>query len=198
MPSVNFDYTRFYVMTEAFRRGAFRVHPLDEIPIPNLCAVTRAEVVPGAPLRFHHDEGTHLCDYIGTTAAVITLVSDRLVGVLHDHRVSGWTTYPVEVYDDSGARIAGYHGLAVSGRSGPIDEDLSPVAVVPPPVPRGAALPHRIGLRFWPHTWDGSDVFSPDRSAFMFVTQRVRDALVKAKVTNVDLRRITEVEQLVA
>ena len=66
------------------------------------------------------------------------------------------------------------------------------------PVPRGEALPHRIGIRFWPETWDGSDVFVPEASGFVFVTERVRDALTRAKAKNVEFKRITEVEQLVA
>jgi hypothetical protein len=58
-------------------------------------------------------------------------------------------------------------------------------------------LPHRIGLRFAPETWDDSDVFSPEGTAWVLVTEAVRDALMKAKVRNMSLTRITEIEQLV-
>lgn len=192
---MDFDYRRYYVLGEGFKRGAFRAHALGDIPDPY--ALTRAEVQPSEPIRFHHDEGRRLYDYIGTTWAVLEVVSDRVTSLLDENRFTGWTTYPVEIYAENGETIAGYHGLSVTGRCGPIDETLSPVMTIPPPVPEGEAMPHRIGLRFRPDTWDGSDVFTPDGTAFVFVTERVRDALVTAKVTNISLTRLTEVEQLV-
>lgn len=82
----------------------------------------------------------------------------------------------------------------MTGRCGPIDDELSPVMVLPPPVPQGEAMPHRIGIRFWPETWDGSDVFSPEGSGWVLVTRDVRDALTDAKITGIELRRITEIE----
>jgi hypothetical protein len=190
-----FDYRKFHVLGEGFKRGAFRVHALGEIPDP--FALARAEVVPKEPLRFHHDEGRRLYDFVGTTHAVLDLVSDRFVAVLRDSGFSGWATYKVEIYDEAGQLVPGYHGLAATGSCGPIDDSLSPVMPVPPPVPEGETLPHRIGLRFHPETWDGSDVFIPAGTAHLMVTDSVQKALVKAKLTNIRLDRITEVEMLV-
>ena len=192
---MGFDYRRFYFLTEGLKRGAFRVHSLGDIRDP--AGMTRAEAVGHEPVRFHHDEGTRLYDYVGTTWAVLALVSERFIAVLEANGFTGWATYPIEIYDERGHAVPGYHGLAVTGRAGPIDNDLSPVMIVPAPVPGGEALPHRIGMRFWPETWDGSDVFVPDGTAAIFVTEAVRNALVKAKVTNIRLQRITEVELLV-
>jgi hypothetical protein len=190
------DYTRFYALGESFGRGAFRVDALGELPGGDPYALTRGEVEPEAPLRFRHDQGSRVEDYIGTTWAVLHLVSDRFLGVLQGF--SGWRTYPVEIYDRHGEPVPGYHGLAASGRCGPIEDELSPVEVLPPPVPEGEAMPHRIGIRFRPETWDGNDVFCPDDgSAWTLMTQEVRDALVAAKITGIDLDRITEIEQLV-
>jgi hypothetical protein len=158
-----FDYTRFYALGESFVRGTFRVHALDEIPGGQPYALTRGEVEPEEPVRFHHDQGSRIEDYIGTTWAVLHLVSDRFISVLKGF--SGWRTYAVEIYDQHGEFVPGYHGLAVIGRCGPIDDELSPVMVLPPPVPEGEAMLHRIGVRFWPETWDGSDVFCPTTAA---------------------------------
>ncbi len=190
-----FDYREFYVLGEGFKRGAFRVHSLGEILDP--LALKRAEVSPSEPIRFHHDEGTRLYDLIGTTDAVLDLVSDRFVAVLSDNDFSGWRTYEIEIYDDAGRSVPGYHGLSATGSCGPIDDALSPVMPVAPPIPQGETLPHRLGLRFHPETWDGSDVFVPVGTAHLMMTEPVRDALAKAKVTNVRLDRITEVEMLV-
>jgi hypothetical protein len=191
-----FDYRRFYALGERFARGTFRVHALGELLGGDPLALTRGESDPQEPVCFHHDEGSRIKDHVGTTWALLHLVSDRFIGVLDGFR--GWRTYPVEVYAKDGELVPGYHGLAVSGRSGPIDNDLSPVMVLPPPVPHGEAMPHRIGIRFWPETWDGSDVFMPAGSGWVLVTQEVRDALTAAKITGIDLDRITEIELLLS
>ncbi len=67
---------------------------------------------------------------------------------------------------------------------------------LPPKAPGGASLPHRIGIHFWPETWDGSDLFSPEGTTLAVVVQRVRDVLEDASVTNVQFERLTEAEQL--
>ena len=193
---VVFDYRAFFCFGEAFVRGSFRAHLLGELD-HEWEDITRGEIVPVEPVRFHHDQGGRLQDLIGTTEGTLTLVSARLVEVLATNGFSGWSTYPIELYDEHGGAISGYHGFAATGRSGPIDPSLSPVMPVPPPVPEGETLPHRIGWRFAPETWDGSDVFSPDGSAAIVVSRSVRDALLRAKVRNVDLTRITEIETLV-
>jgi len=192
---VAFDYRRFYALGERFARGTFRVHALGDLPGGDPLALTRAEVEPEEPVRFHHNEGSRIKDHIGTTWATLHLVSDRFISVLD--AFSGWRMYPVDVYAKDGDLIRGYHGLAVTGRSGEIDDDLSPVMVLPPHTPGGEAMPHRIGVRFWPETWDGSDVFSPEGTGFVLVTQEVRDALTAATITGIELHRITEVELLV-
>jgi len=189
-----FDYRRFYALGERFARGTFRVHSLGELPGGDALALTRGEIEPQEPVRFHRDEGSRIKDYIGTTWALLALISDRFVGVLEGF--SGWQMYPVEIYAEDGKLVPGYQGLAVTGRCGPIDDDLSPVMVLPPPVPEGEAMPHRIGIRFWPETWDGSHVFMPEGTGWVLVTQEVRDALTTAKITGIELHRITEIELL--
>ena len=68
---------------------------------------------------------------------------------------------------------------------------------LPSPVPQGEAMPHRIGLRFSPETWDGSDVFSPEGTTFVFINGSVRNTLVKTRIGNIRLQRLTEFAQLV-
>jgi hypothetical protein len=196
MSRVTLDYRRIYALGERFARGTFRVHALGEIPGGDALALTRGEVEPKEPVRFHHDEGSRIKDHIGTTWALLHLVSDGFISVLDGF--SGWRSYAIEVYDPRGELIPGYHGLAVTGRCGRIDDELSPVMVLPPPVPQGEAMPHRIGIRFWPETWDGSDVFMPDGSGWVLMTQEVRDALTGAKITGIELDRITEIELLLS
>jgi hypothetical protein len=195
MRGVAFDYGRFFSLGEAFTPNAVRVRSVAVIPDP--FALTRAEASPEEPIRFVHDEGRYFNDLVGTTYAVIDLLSDQAIRVLREGAFTGWTTYPVEIRDARGDLITGYRGLAVTGRCGAIQDSLSPIEVLPPPVPTGKALPHRIGLLFDPETWDRSDVFTPNGTGFVVVAQAVRDAIVAAKLTNLDLRPLTEIHRLV-
>ena len=190
-----FDYRRFWSVDETLTRGAFRVHILGR-DYDELRAVEKGELEPTQPLRFHHDQGSRLKDVIGTTSATL-LFSDRFVAVLAGGGFSGWRTYPVEVFDAHGDIVPGYHGLVVTGGSGPLVDSLSPVMEAPPFIQGGEVPLLRIGIRFHPESWDGSDVFCPSGTTYTLVTQEVRDALVAAKVTNLDLKRITEIETLV-
>jgi hypothetical protein len=190
-----FDYRRFWSVDETLTRGAFRVHMLGGYD-DQLLAAEKGELEPIQPLRFHHDQGSRLKDVIGTTSATL-LFSDRFVTVLADGGFSGWRTYPVEVFDAHGDIVPGYHGLVVTGGSGPLVDSLSPVMEAPPVVQGGKVPLLRIGIRFHSESWDGSDVFRPSGTTYTLVTQEVRDALVAAKVTNLDLKRITEIETLV-
>jgi hypothetical protein len=186
-----FDYRQFFELGEGSIRGALRVHALGLIPDP--VALTRGEIEPEEPVRFHHDRGGRLKDYIGTTWGVLDIVSDRVVAALRDGGFTGWTTYAVEIFDEHGGAVPGFHGLAATGRSGPIVKSLSPLMHFPV-VPGGRPVPQRVGIRFDPETWDGNDVFMPEGTAWKIVTQPVRDALLASKVTNIRLQRITEIE----
>jgi hypothetical protein len=170
------------------------VRAVEQISDPN--ALTRGEVTPVGAVPFCRAEGNDLHDLIGTTYAVLDVVSDRAVRVLEEGEFTGWTTYAVEIRESDGATVGGYHGLAITGRCGPIDDSLSPIAVLPPPVPTCEAMPHRMGLLFAPETWDHSDLFTPEGTAFVLMTHAVRDAPVDAGVTNIDLTPLTDVQRL--
>lgn len=133
---------------------------------------------------------------IGTAYVTLTLVSERFLAVLRQHNFAGWTTFPVRVVlSEDGRELGGYHGLAVTGRAGPIDDSLSEEVVIPPPVPEGRASPGLRGLCFPPESWDGSDIFTADNEAAIFVVEPVKAALEAAGVTNIDFQRLSEIER---
>ena len=184
---VELAYTRFFVLREGFTRGALRVRPSSSLRAAR--RLTRGEVRRRRPVRFERDEGSKAHDLVGTTDATVMLVSRHLIDALG--RFCGWTTYPVSIEGHSG-----YEGLAVTGRAGPVDDALSPRVMLAPPTPEGAAVPGRRGLLFQPDSWDGSDVFVLGDSTIAVVTEPVRDALLAARVTNLRLERVTEVERI--
>ncbi len=47
-------------------------------------------------------------------------------------------------------------------------------------------------------TWDGSDLFVPEGTAHVLMTEPVRDALLELGVTNIALERTSEIHRYVA
>lgn len=58
----------------------------------------------------------------------------------------------------------------------------------------GGVFPYWRGVRFDPSTWDGSDLFMPEDSTWILVTEEVKRAFDRAKVRNVLFQRVTEFE----
>lgn len=52
------------------------------------------------------------------------------------------------------------------------------------------------GLCFPPESWDGSDIFTAEGYAGIFAVEAVKEALEGAGVTNVDFRRLSEIERI--
>jgi hypothetical protein len=170
-----------------------RVSGRDEIA--NYFALARGEDLPLEPLEFVRASGGKPHDLIGTTYAVLQLISPRLIALLEEHGFTGWTTYPAKILLDDGSEVEGYRGLAVTGRCGPIEDDLSERIMLRPPVPTGRSMPGLRGMCFRPDTWDGSDIFTPEGFAAVFVVERVKEALETAGITNITLERVSEIER---
>ena len=166
-----------------------------DIDIDGARALTRGELRVTAPICLRWAMGRRTpSDVIFTTSVRPIIVHERVVQLLEEQRFTGWTTYPVEVYGRDGQHIPGYHGLAVTGRCGPIDRDRSVVELKQFP---GRVAPVWVGLYFDPATWDGSDIFMPQEGWYgPIVVERVRQAFRRARVKNVQFTRLDEVERL--
>lgn len=185
-------FDRLYNMSTAGKRTALHVESaLGELDTDGLLY---GELDPTSPVVFRYKKGAGGAtpyDFIRTTWQVLRLVSNRVAEVLRPF--TGWTTYPVEVYGKKGELISGYHGLAVTGRCGPIDNNRSIPRICEPPVPEGRVCRMWFGLFFDETTWDGSDIFlSASAVHLIFVTEAVKLALEKAKITNVKFTSLTD------
>lgn len=182
-------------MTTFFRFGPKTGHVAYcgtlEIPKPwSWLDLHRGNVRPRDPLVMRYNVGGPLRDVVITGYARPVVVSDRFVVALREAGCSGWTLFPVTVYDKHGIVAEGYHGLQVTGVSGPIDWRRSQ------PVPKhftGGVFPMLKGFYFGEETWDGSDVFGPRDSGFTFLTDKAASALKRSRITNMDLEPIEEV-----
>jgi hypothetical protein len=187
------DFGRLYFIEEGLELGALRVRSSAPLPATPE-ALTRAEAAAGTPIDFEHDEGRRAKDLIGTTWATLFLVSDRFVDALGGF--TGWQTYPVLIAGRDGEKVPGYQGLSATGRCGRIEWEKSERVVIPPPVPEGRARGGWRGLYFSPSSWDGSDVFIPDGTTYVIVTDEVRAAVEDAQLTNVRFTRLPEFERI--
>jgi hypothetical protein len=134
-------------------------------------------------------------DLIWTTSGFPVIMHERVVNVLLDTKLTGWSTYQVEVLDKSGNPHPDYHGLAIRGRCHPIDLSRSAITLKKYP---GGWYPHFLGHYFPEESWDASDLFMerPDISGHVtgriFVSEEVHQAFLKAKIKNVCFERLSE------
>jgi hypothetical protein len=148
--------------------------------------------------RFVSEYGLVPYDLVGCTFVELKLVSRAFCDALEARRMTGWDTYPVEFTGRHGERLADFQGLAVTGRSGAMERAKSQQVIKPPRKPGGQGKRWRRGLFFAPESWDGSDIFIPEGSAWLLVTDRVKEAITDAGLTNIEFQRVTEVELLVS
>lgn len=191
------NFESLYKLSLVSKRTALHVEIRNEIISGDEYALHNGTLRPNQTLIFDFMKGASgstINDFIGTSTPPLTLISDRVVEVLQPFK--GWATYPVEVYGKKGELIPGYHGLAITGRCGPIDDSKSKAVWIPPPVPEGKPYRKWIGLFFDPATWDGSDVFLSSTGGGMLITDAVKTAMQRAKISNVKFTPLTEAENM--
>jgi hypothetical protein len=119
-------------------------------------------------------------------------ISRRLLALLEEHQFTGWSTYPVQVYDRKEEQLAGYFGFAVTGRAG--KRDLQRVQVLIKPNAVGVPVEMLKGLYFEDDFWDGSDFCLMGTTSTIIVTERVVKAFKRAKIRNVRFTPLPEDE----
>jgi hypothetical protein len=187
------DWDQIWTLREASQPRAMCARPVE-------MTVEPLELLMGAAAdsvtRFETAYGSTAYDLVGCTFVELMLVSQAFCDAMEERRVTGWQTYPVELTGRHGERLTGYQGLAVTGRSGAIERSKSQEIIKPPRNLAGKAKRWRRGLFFAPESWDGSDIFIPEGSAWVLVTDRVKDAITDAGLTNIEFQRVTEIELL--
>jgi hypothetical protein len=184
------DFSRTYEMDHAFRPGVFHFEVISVIG--NSEAILKGGEQPLGELEFRAMKGSRPADVMGTTLLSLRLVSQRFADLLLDNRFTGWHTHPVNLYDKKGNSIEGYQCLVVTGRAGPIDRSRSHIRLDPPPVPQGAPTYVEVGMYYDPDSWDGSDIFIPQSTTAICVAERVKDAVEKAGLTNVQFTALSD------
>lgn len=163
---------RFYLFSDPVERRALRIASTNLDREQSLRLVRRNELPP-FPVEASATDGTELRDALWPSSIAPVVVRGRFVDLLVSEGLSGWETYPVELFDRKGGSIPGYEGFLTVGRCGPLIR----------PADR---------YRFDPATWDGSDFFRASDNGTTFITARARRALLVANVRNVELHALEE------
>ncbi|MDE0431098.1 MAG: hypothetical protein OXH98_15150 [Caldilineaceae bacterium] len=158
----------------------------------DLNALSRGESQTKGPIQFDAAQGSKATNILWTQLVTPVCVSGRVIRILSENEVSGWSTYPVEVFDPEGELLADYHGLVVTG--GVCDADYSRSAVItkPPPAPRGKSYDVYKGLFFCEDQWDGSDMFWV--GGVRVVVDKVKTVFEKSGIENVAFTPLPERE----
>jgi len=153
----------------------------------------RGEVQQEEPVVVTHAMGGKPTDFIWTTSVGSMIVHRRVLDIMENEDFTGWRPYAVQVIGKDGEEIPGYSGISITGRCGALDPDLSEIFMKRFPA---REAPMYRGLYFHRETWDGSDFFCPitPGCTYKFITERVQQAFKKAKLRNVMMQRLDEIE----
>ena len=105
-------------------------------------------------------------------------VTDPVLKLFDDEKVTGWKTYPLNVVDKNSKVIVGIHGLQVVGRAGPLT----------------ARAQKDDSIDFKSTSWDGSDLFVLEETWLVIVHPRVVEILEKNKIKGAVWTRLSEID----
>jgi len=143
------------------------------------------------PLKLGAYSGGHATDIIWSGFTWLVCVSDRIVNLLQANGVTGWSTFPVELFGRKGEPIPAYHGFSVNGPEYKRDRSRSTI-ITKQAVPGGKPYQVYKGLYFEEKRWDGSDFFIVFNQ--IIVTNKIHDIFKKNKISNVLFTPLSEVE----
>ena len=191
--SPSLDLMEFYTLDDPLATRPLRLSPsVNWLNSEAAFLLARGQWQPPESILLHAQSGKQAVDVLWTTFPPIFCVSSRLVNLLMENSISGWSVYPVEVLGRKNESLPGYHGFSVIGPECQRDRSRSHVITKL----NAAGRPTQVykGLYFNEDQWDGSDFFVVRPFGGIVVTERVHRLFRDAKVTNAQLTPLTEVE----
>ncbi len=198
--SNSLDYKKLYAFCDPLSNRPFRLRDRDTSP-PLTWEETRrislGQKVVSPALEFDIASGKQTTDFLWSQSIHLVCISERLMALLTVNEITGWSTYPVEIFDRKGNPLPGYHGFAVTGPVCDLDRSRSEIVDKPPPTPQGQGYQVYRGLYFDESQWDGSDMFWVER-ADPVVTEKVFQLFKRNKISNVRFIRLDQDERQTA
>ena len=175
----------FYEFRDPFQTRPYRLK--DRPPLEALAGTRGHRLAHGKlcmeePIPFQADTGNQAADILWSQMTLLFCVSGRLVRLLKENGITGWSTYPVQVYDRKGVFLPDYHGFAVTG--GMCAQDFDRSVPFEKKMPSGRLSTYYRGLYFHENQWDGSDLFWLGVGTPV-VVNRVHKLFRKEKIGNI-------------
>ncbi|MHB1295630.1 MAG: hypothetical protein ACYC4R_11625 [Anaerolineae bacterium] len=186
-------YDHLYGISDPFATRPFRLL-IGKEWLHSMDALFRGELRPETPVPFYAGGGGQATDLMWGYSVSSIIISQRVVDLFQAEGFAGWSTYPVTVRDRESTLLEGYYGLAVTGRSGPLQRERSSREPRPPVLP---GLPERAvyrGMYFDESRWDGTDIFLIWGGLYLIVKETVKKVLERAKVRNVIFTTLRDYE----
>ena len=183
------DYNQFYILSDSDLKDALYVLPNNQLEDYKLF---KGELELTSPIIFYPNIGKKANDLIGSGYAGLNLFSSKITSMLMEHYITGWKTYPCEIYDWNSNKIEGYTIFSITGRCGILDFSKSEKVMMPPLGPKGKSIEGLKGLYFEPDSWDGADIFTPEGTKLIFVKEKVKKLFEENSITNITFKKITE------
>ncbi len=139
------------------------------------------------PIAFHQYDGKRLRDVLDTGWPPLYLISDKMKDLLINNNITGWKSYPIELFDKKDSLITGYNGLSIIGRGGKYDKDYELGYLDEEKEHFGAKVRGVYNVE----NWDGSDMFIMWYRE-LIVTERVVKLLKKNKIDAIDYQRLSD------
>lgn len=179
----------FFLLQQPYSNNVFLGMTTADGDYDVMMRALHGEAVPGSPIRIAHHIGRVLQDLVWVSMNI--LVHQRILDILTDAQLTGWSTYPVELTGRQGESIPGYHGLIVTGRCAGLLNDRAHSELVYQELP-GGRFPRYRGLHV--EGWDGSDFFVTPGQGHMVLSEKAAAVLRQSDATNVELQPASEFE----
>lgn len=199
--SKHLDYQHLYKLWDSLANQPFRMSlrsSPDMLTQGQSWALVEGKLQLNKPLIFDAKRGRKTMDILWGYSTISFFFSSELILLLQENGITGWGTYPVELYDRQGELLVGYWGIAITGPECTRDRSRSQIVSKPPPVAGGQGYQVYRGLYFDEADWDGSDMFWVSEGGGIVVTERVYKLFKKHKIRNVELTPLLEVELAVS
>lgn len=170
-----------FVLEAAQSRRLAYLSPVTDLEVHPFDILSGAHT-PVAPRTYRVESGVELTDLV-FSSDLCPLLSDNAVRVLGAAGLDGWATRPAKIIGPPGMRGTAF-SLVVTGRC----------AIVRPTPAERPRFQFTRGLELVEGSWTGHDLSVAFDTAIIFVTDRVREAVIEGDLTGFEFHRLTDVE----
>ena len=194
--SNHIDFKNFYTFSDPLATRPFRLVPKEqgrEYSLGFLFNLAKGKNFLEEPIQFFPTKGNKATQVLWSEIVFLLCVSTKVVSLLQENKITGWSTYPAQDFDRSGILLPGYNGLSITGKECRRDRSQSTIIMKKNKL-SGKPMRFYKGLYFIGSDWDGCDFFYVSSFGGIVVTKKVKELFSKANITNIEFISLPEVE----